>query len=80
MCCRAGSVVTKLFAAHVSFVTQVGEYTGKMTITRAQPACVKDMTLQYTLSGFVAASTVTVSADCRPRSKLELCHYINHAC
>jgi hypothetical protein len=59
---------------------QVGEYEGEMSVTRGLPAEVKAMKNCYTLSGSVAASTVTVVADNVPHSKRALCHFINHAC
>jgi hypothetical protein len=64
----------------------VGEYTGKMTVTRGQPELLKNKgnptqkQLQYTLSGYVQNNTVTIMADKLPSNKRVTCHYINHAC
>ena len=53
-----------------------------MSVTRGRQAAedVKAKNYCYTLSGCVAASTVTVVADDIPHSKRALCHFINHAC
>jgi len=64
----------------------VGEYTGKMTVTRGQPELLKNKgnptqkQLQYTLSGYVQNNTVTIMADKLASNKRVTCHYINHAC
>jgi hypothetical protein len=64
----------------------VGEYTGKMTVTRGQPELLKNKgnptqkQLQYTLSGYVQNNTVTIMADGLTGNKRVTCHYINHAC
>ena len=56
----------------------VGEYTGKMTVSRQGTPDLPNR--QYTLSGFVCGRTVTVDADRVPAAKRVLTHHINHAC
>jgi len=57
----------------------VGEYGGKLTVSRARPSI--SPLKQYTLSGSVGSTGwVTVDADGVPATKRVLCHWINHAC
>jgi hypothetical protein len=57
----------------------VGEYNGKLTVSRTRPSIRPRK--QYTLCGSCGnAGWVVVDADNVPQAKRVLCHFINHAC